>query len=319
MKKDLKILNITHGDLDGVVSAIVLCNVFDNVTTVPVSYNDLDNVIFGIGVNNDYDYDSFDVIFTTDINLNKKHINHIKSITSHHIHCDHHQDDDGIHNGKNIIVDHSQCGAAVTKDFVEFNFGAKLDHLDYLVQVTDDYDRWIHNIMWSKPLNYLFEMYGFSEFKEKFMHGFDPKKITQPEATYLTKVNDATNEFWKSVKKTMILSDESRVAVIYATTKYINDMADKVLRSKEYDVDMVYAINLKNFKCSVRTHLDDFNAGIFFTRLDVGGGHPKAASFTNKQIKTDPTLEDETKNDLILMDIEKYDAIIQQIYPKIKR
>ena len=198
MKKDLKILNITHHDLDGVVSAIVLRNVFDDVTTVPVSYNDLDSVVDSVGVSEDYC--GFDAIITTDINLKRRHTDHLSKAAPIYIHLDHHQDEDGIDNGKNIIVDPSKCGALNTKDFFEFNLGVDLKHLDHLVEVTDDYDRWIHNTKWSKPLNYLYEMYGFEAFKEKFHNGFDPKKLMPTEVKYLTEVGNRIQSFWESVQ-----------------------------------------------------------------------------------------------------------------------
>jgi len=312
-----KILNITHYDLDGCVCSIIISNMFDTVKTVPVSYNNLDQTILNVGKTDELS--GYDVIITTDINLNKLHIDHLTNLGVIYFHLDHHEDSDHIENGRNIIVDQTKCGAMVTMDFMNINFKCDLSHLNNLILATDSYDRWIHNNIWGKPLNYIYDMYGFESFKNRFMKGFDPKELNGGEIEYLQRVNTEIQKELDRVKKSMIISDSSKIAIIYSSTKHMNDMSDFILKDKNLGVEIVFGINTGSFKCHMRTSRSDINLGKMLTFLGVGGGHKKAASFNNKNIVMNKTLTDPIKHDLIFSDIEKYAEILEKQFPDLCR
>jgi oligoribonuclease NrnB/cAMP/cGMP phosphodiesterase (DHH superfamily) len=317
MKDNLKVFHLTHFDLDGVSSAIVLHNYFKDIKSVPIGYNRLDSTIFKVGV--DPDYSGFDCIISTDLNLRREHVNHLSSFGIPYIHLDHHQDVDKVHNGKNIIVDTTKCGAMVTRDFIQNVIGANVTHLDELIKYTDDYDRWIHKLEWSKPLNYLFEMYGFTGFLNRFINGFDPKELTKTEKTFIIDKVTANNNYWTAVKETMVLSDDTKCAVIFVDPAFANEMCDRVLRTKSLNTDMVFAINTKSWKVHLRTSPTDFNVGKFLTGLNIGGGHENAGAFEVAGINKNSPMDDSQKVGVLIDNIEKIEKIIQKIYPKINK
>ena len=318
MKNDSKILNITHADMDGCGCSIILGNVFKSIKTVPIGYSSLDNTIFNIGVSNDYS--GFEFIIITDLNLRKKHIVHLTKINIPFFILDHHQDIDMIHNGKNIIINEAKCGTTLTKSFIESICNdINLSHLDILSETILDYDLWLHKKIWSKPLNYLYGMYGFVEFKNRFMNGFSQDGILPSEQENLLRINEKIHKHWSMVKKTMMLSDTSKIVVIYSEPKYMNEMCDKILQNKINDAEIVFVINTTGFNGSIRTSRTDINMGEFLSDLKVGGGHKQAAGFENNYIKENKTLVDSMKHDLILQDIEKYIMMLEKKYPVILR
>lgn len=320
MKENLKVLNITHFDLDGVSSAIVLHNYFKDVKSVPLGYNRLDSTIAKVGV--DPNYSGFDAIITTDLNLKQHHVDHLSSQGIPYIHLDHHQDTDGVHNGKNIIVDTTKAGAMVTRDFVQDVLGGDMSHLEDLIKYTDDYDRWVHALQWSKPLNYLFDMHGFGGFLNRFKGGFKPEELTKGEKRYLIDKETAINEYWTAVKETMILSDSTKSAIIFTDPAFVNEMCDRTLRGYQNEppvAEFCFAINTRSWKVHLRISPEDFNVGKFLVGLDIGGGHSKAGAFEIAGVNKQCALEDPQKVSVLMDNIEKLETIIQKIYPQINR
>ena len=312
MNKNLKILSISHTDMDGAGCTIVLKNVFDNVINLHVGYNNLDVDLMNAISNHEYD-----MIFTTDINLRKEHINILKTAKKPFVHIDHHDDKDGIHNGKNIIVDNTYCGAKLTKEFLEKTLGVDLSHLNELVDTIDDYDRWQDKKPLSKPLNYLFGMYGMAQFIYRFKDGFVPQEITEPEKSYITKKIKNLKTSFETIKKTMIQSPNSNIAIIFPELKTCSEMCDRTMKAGYANV--VFYIDLKTFACGARTILDDLNLGKVLSKIGIGGGHPMAAGFDFKAITQNDLFDDNTKLDKILAQFEHLEKVLVKINDKVKK
>ena len=148
--RKLRILNFCHTDLDGAVSAIVIRNVFEKVITVPISYRSEIN----IGGKLDRNINDVDAIIFTDF-CPTISLETVKSYGKPVLVLDHHESARKYNDPANqIYVNEIYCGAKLAYKF--FEKFVNLKHLETLVEITDDYDRWILKDNRSFPLNQLF-------------------------------------------------------------------------------------------------------------------------------------------------------------------
>lgn len=117
----------------------------------------------------------------------------------------------------------------------------------------------------------------------------------------------------------MLKSDTSKVCVIFSESAYVNDMCDMILTDRNDPMDIVFVVNIKTHKGHVRTKLNELNLGKWLQAVGVGGGHPKAAAFSNEQITKNPLLDKKIKTDILLVDIQNYIDRLEIEYPIIKR
>lgn len=272
-KKENAVLNLTHTDLDGAVSGIVVKNVFPNAVTVKTNYsgsgdyNTACDAITGL---------SYDAIIFTDFCPDDNMVQLIHSANKPYLVIDHHQtakvrDDDelGLY-----IVDTGVCGALLSLRY--FSKFANLDHLSTLCEVTNDHDLWIRKMVpVSDNLNTLLYELGYNEFMEKFMGGIEGYNLPSDVLSILDKHEKEVDEY-------MFMCEQHKLPYngYYIEADKFN--SDIVLRLLEHYDWLVLAgsegCSPGTTKLSFRTSKNDVNIGKYLKELGRGGGgHPKAA------------------------------------------
>ena len=270
IKRTDKILSMSHSDADGVAAQIVLGNVFENITYNLYQFDKIDNALLTL------DFDLYDHVFLTDIYpTSGKLLDRSDKI----IYLDHHETGLPLHNPRRMrFVDVNQCGATITKSFVEAYFKIKIPYLDKFVFLIEDYDRWQHKDPFSRKFNALYGMYRFmnqdmSEYRKRFMHG--NVLLTDEEVQYLERKDKEYHTNFDSLE--MIEFNHIKGAFILNATEFLNEIAHDLMTNNGYRI--IFLKNLKNDNVSLRHNIQGFNAGELLVKHNLGGGHPFAAGF----------------------------------------
>ncbi len=271
LNKFSKILNIHHADWDGINSSIVLSNYFKNLTAKAATFSNVDNIILKT------DFKEYDAVILTDIFPKDPDV---LNISPKILVLDHHQESSKLCNMENIIAFRDNCGAVLTKNWVEATFNVDLSHLNLLLKYTNDYDLWIHNHPKSKMLESLFWKYlkkgkaGFDKYRERFLDG--NVRFTQEELDYLKKKRE---DFRKLYDNLEVFELETINGCIICVKEFINDIADKLLKKDGYEIVIVQNVN--NSHVSIRTKDDNVNIGEILQTLGIGGGHPRSGGLAD--------------------------------------
>lgn len=280
INKNSKVLNISHADFDGISSSIVLSNFFKDIICKQATFSNIDDILKEIK------YNDFDLVLVTDCFPKDPEVLNI----SDKILClDHHPQSVELCNMKNIIAVPDNCGAVLTRNWVEAVFYCDLSHLNELLKYTNDYDLWIHNHSKSKMIETLFWKYEFDKFKERFMSG--NVRFTKDEIEYL---KNKRNDFRNTYDNLEVFELETINGCFCFVKEFINDIADRLLMKDGYEIAIVQNVN--NNHTSIRTKDDNVHIGNILQELDIGGGHPKSGGFgkysQNVQLRKDiETLE----------------------------
>ena len=293
METQATVLNITHTDLDGVVSAIVVNNVCgpENVINKYVSYGYGLDKLFEEMRQNPMSLNQYTHIIMTDISMDEDKYHELVKIFAMgdyqgtFMWFDHHETSLPNHDPmNNVYIDKTMCGASLTKHMLEYFYKIDLSYLDELVKLTEDYDLWIHKYKESKLLNYLLSYttntadsleQGLAAFAKRFHNGFQYNNLNKEDYEHMLLFVDANNKVWEELE---ILGD-GKVAVVYLDGAYISEMASRIL--KEFDKELVICVT-PNYSLSFRTSSETLNLGNELARLSKvlpieGGGHAKAA------------------------------------------
>lgn len=267
---NINVLNITHADLDGAVSAIVVKNVYDHCRTVPSNYGGAD---FQAGMEaiaaNDYDA----VIFTDFSPSNPAMYTVLQATGKPYLVIDHHQttvvrndDPRGIY-----VVDTSKCGALLALDY--FSRYKKLDYLRNLCLVTNDHDMWIRqDVPLSDDLNGLMFELTFPVFVEKYMNGMNGGSLFDDDAALMQEHSEKVHEY----VATCPYHELPYNGLYIECDKYNSDI--NVIFGDIYDwIVMAGDLPTGEKKLSFRTRRTDINIGQTLKDMGRGGGgHPGA-------------------------------------------
>lgn len=138
-----KILNITHIDLDGIVSTINLFNYVDdyqNLFYVQQNYDTINDYVRNVVINGNCTFD-YDFVIITDISIDEELINEINELGKKVIVLDHHQTAYHLNKFDNVYVDETETksGADVTLDFIKL-MGFEGNYLDKLNTIATQFD-----------------------------------------------------------------------------------------------------------------------------------------------------------------------------------
>lgn len=280
--RSAKILNLTHTDLDGAVSGIVVRNVFPETVTVKVNYAgsaDYEAACSAI-VSTPYDY-----LVVTDFCPDEHMIQLILSMNKPYLVIDHHQTAQ-VHEDTlgRYVIDTRACGALLSLEY--FSQFADLTHLNTLCEVTNDHDLWIRKMLpLSDNLNTLLYELGYDKFVETFMNGIEGYNLPS-DALEIIKNHD------KEVDEHMFRCEQHKLPYngYYIETDRFN--SDIVIRLLEhYDWLVLACVDECSpglTKLSFRTRRKDVNIGQYLKELGRGGGgHPGAAGQTIPTVEKD--------------------------------
>jgi len=259
--RDSKVLSISHNDLDGAASQIVLGHIFEDITYLNTSFYKIDSVLESV------DYDKYDFVFVTDINPERKEN---LDLSEKIILIDHHGSAIDAHNpSKMHFVMPGKCAALRTKTFVEKYYGVTLDHLDDLIRLTNDYDMWELKDPKSKQLNdVMFYLYRPKKFRDQFFDG--RTTFTEKETEWL---EERERTFARLYDELTIFEFDKINGVAAESKEFINEICDKLMKEEGYNI--VFIRNPWHGRVSIRHNLpeEELDMGTILKEKGWGGGH----------------------------------------------
>lgn len=264
---DSKVLVLHHNDFDGVVSAIVVCNVFKNPAFCGTTefYNIEDKLKI-------VDYDNYDAVFVLDCHpSNAAYLD----ISDKLILIDHHESPyNDPAKGRFVLSGKNKSAAWVTKYVMEklFKNSIDLSHLNRLVDLATDYDCWIRKYPLSTFVADMYKgLYEPYQFRKRFMSG--DCRLTQEEISYVRKRKSEFEDVYNNV---MLTDIEGINGCIAYNDKFVNEISQR-LADDGYKI-VFTKINGKN-RVSIRHYVAGVDIGKVLENLGIGGGHPQAAGF----------------------------------------
>jgi oligoribonuclease NrnB/cAMP/cGMP phosphodiesterase (DHH superfamily) len=289
-----RILSISHNDLDGIGCQIVLKNYFNNIEFSVTTYNNIDEVLEKT-INK---LDRYDGIFITDISPNNREL--FDRIDIPMVYLDHHETALDLHDpDENFYCVPEVCATKLTKGYIENMFHVKLSHLDYFVDVVNDYDMWLHRDPKSWALNELYYNYWSTKFRTRFSDG--DIKFTDGEEDYIRYRRKEFNRLYTEID---FYELEDIKGVLVNTNDFANDIANKILIEEDYKIVFVYIPKYNNI--SVRCNETYLNIGDILKILELGGGHSNAGGFHNED------------TNVISSNVEKVSKYIYENYPNMR-
>lgn len=286
-----KILNLTHNDLDGVSTDILLKSVFqDHDVKVVAKYLSYSNLSTYLKEHEEI-IKKFDIILVTDLCVKKNNIEILAELEKHKenvVFLDHHLDSEHLSEQDNFYIEIStekgkSSATSILADYLEW-CGFKLnDNEKEYVNLVRIYDTWEwKEIYKDKELFYLnecFHLLGASRFKSKMLkQGLSITKEDLSnedimEKIYLTYFKEKVNRLKKVQLK---INNKEMTVGIVAVDKYISTLGNKLLLHFKDEIDMVLLYNFDGKSVSYRSLSDDFKCNEF-ANLHGGGGHVRAS------------------------------------------
>lgn len=267
---DSRILSISHLDQDGVVCQIILGQVFKNIKYLNVSFYKIDQVLNGV------DFSQYDYVFVTDLHPEDKNV---LNISDKIILIDHHQSAIEMHDPDNFHYVVTKCCASVSvMRFIERLYNVKLDHLDQLVHLTNDYDLYTLNNGKSRLFyDLMFNYYKAHKFRSEFFNG--RTRFSSKELAWLKMRRDEFNNIYNNLD---VMEFDKVSGCIVEASDFMNEIADKLM--KEEDYSFVIIRNSNTQRVSIRHSIEGFDAGSYLKEKEWGGGHPNAAGFFTENV-----------------------------------
>jgi oligoribonuclease NrnB/cAMP/cGMP phosphodiesterase (DHH superfamily) len=282
------IANLTHFDLDGVVSHILLLNLFpDKVRYYACGYGTLQKKIDKII--QEKNYQKTDILIITDLVVNVKNVKILSKYFDNIFYFDHHESSLILKPElkkyiKNIEIKTEKCGAQIVFDCFEKQLEKlafkNIEALRKLVYYTNIFDTWQtenKDFFISYYLSQLFFMLGWQKFVDRYQFGMvefrsDEKAIIKQE---LLRKKDILNsaEKYEFGENAILITSENANEIINESTLIL----------KNYDIYFIFIP--KDNKVSVRVKNIKTNLGNILQKLDGNdkilstGGHSLAGGF----------------------------------------
>lgn len=268
LNRNLRILNITHCDLDGSVAATVVKRFYEDCDTYVTNYGkDKGKHTVEYIIENRNRFDG--VVFTDFSPID--FVEEFKELNIPYMILDHHESALPLNcpaEGRIIVT--KCCGAMLAyKYFVRK--APELECLKELVELANDYDMWLHKDMRSRLLNTIhWCYYGFDTFYERFKRGFNG--FNEWEKGELRKAHNQFKKVWDD----MPLTDLPHNGCLCSANTLISEISLQ-LEKEGYKWFIIYN-DLTN-KFHLRSRIDNIDfAKICAEDLKRGGGHSKASS-----------------------------------------
>lgn len=262
---------ITHRDLDGACSEILLRSLYPSQTVYSSAcgYSQIDGAIRQFFRSRGMD--RFDHLIISDIEMGQHRClslveNQIQRFPERIFVYDHHARSRDLYrrHPENTIVDTEHCTASLIYETLDVDSSYR--KLAYLAK---DHDLWERKHKASQYLSYLYYFYWHHEFVSRFVNGY--VSFSENERKFIKKHH---RKLQKARRKN-IPEDffESRVFVTRAKPNYKNWIMSDILDQNENSI--VINIEPSAHGLAMRTKREDFDVGKFLEGHG-GGGHPKA-------------------------------------------
>lgn len=258
LSRDKRVLNITHFDMDGAASSIILGNVYQNIKYKYLRYDEVDSYLEKLN------FSEYDIVIMTDISPTKAELIEDKNVFL----LDHH--DSALFLNcpeKNRIVRNGKSAALLVKEFFEHLFGIDLSELNEFCKVVNDYDMWVNKDPRGWCLNELYYKYWNDGFRNRFFHG--DLNFSEDEKTFILERKRKFDEVFNALE---IYDLDSISGCLTFAHEFINDVCSKLL--KKYKI--VLCLSPKSKNCSIRVNNPDVHIGQILKEFGFGGGHAQA-------------------------------------------
>jgi len=267
--ENLRILNFTHIDFDGAVSAVVIKNYYKNVITEQTNYGREQEIITKVNIH----HGKYDAIIFTDFTpteggpgMLKNAIEEIAFVAGVPVMVlDHHESALKYHDPqKNVFINIGYCGAMLAYKF--FSVKKDLSHIKDLVGLANDYDLFTLKDPRAMPFNALYWQMGFQWFMTRFGKG--NTNLYPEEKQYLLEYKQAVQTTYDNLP----VSDLPHNGCFYECERYMAEMSHRL--SKD---GYQYQIIKHGNALSIRSATDNINLVEVCQYMGKGGGHRKAA------------------------------------------
>lgn len=253
---DLRVLNVTHADMDGIASTIVLKNFYKKVITVPVTYQSEKAIEDAMTKN----AGQYDIIICTDF-YPANTIDTIRN-TAPFLVLDHHESAEQFNDNKTVIINTTMCGAKLTYNFI--NHYKDISYLKEFIDIVNDWDMFTLQDVRSRYFNNIYWEMGTKWFTRRFISG--NYKLYKEEQQYLL---DAQTEF-KDMYDNMEISDLMNDGVFFETDRFMNECVE-ALKKDGYKWFVIKNKNSLSVRADEVNLINVFN--IFNTNGYSAGGH----------------------------------------------
>lgn len=278
-----KVLIVYHIDLDGSTSGLLLNLAFPHATMLRVNYNWEDEL------KNRQLISEHDCIIIADMSVKPSFarlLNKLREQGKTILLYDHH--DSAISKFKEsnclydwMILDTNRCGALICYDELLKAFSnSNIREYRYLSELTDDYDRWVHNDYKSTQLQFLWNALGDEKFRERFTK--NPKvEFTQEEVELIRQSEVKLEEsFSRAVNSALgdkpFVTPEGLKYNVFTDVPYLASLTGLKLFDAYPELDFIAmdsgygSISLRSRDGIVVNHIAEALGG---------GGHPSACGF----------------------------------------
>lgn len=266
----LRVLNITHSDMDGIASSVVLKNFYETVYVIPVNYNtewtakaEILTTYKG----------KFDCIICTDFYPSET-LSFLRDQAVTLV-LDHHESVEEFNNDKDIIINTSCSGAKLTYNFVS-RF-KDISYLEEFINIVNDWDMFILKDKRSAYFNNMFWEMGLKWFMRRFIKG--NVTLYPEEKQYFI---DAQKEF-KDMYDSLVISDLARNGVYFETSRFHYECIE-ALKKEGYKWFLIKNKNNLSIRC------DEIDLTEICKKIGKGGGHVHAAGIPISKTDNVPEL-----------------------------
>lgn len=256
--KNLKVLNITHFDMDGACCHIILKNYYKSVTALPITYQS-EKTLFAKATE-EINKEHYDLIICTDFypEIAYKDLSTLKVPM---IVLDHHESAKKFHNGKTIVINTQNSASKLVFDL--YNKLSDLSHLEDLVNIVDDFDMYKKKDVRSPEFNKIFWEMNFKWFVRRFIKG--NTKLTEEEILFLKESMKAVDKIYNNIEITTL----PHKGVFFILDYYQYEITER-LKKDGYK----WFIILNKNNLSIRSN--DVDLLPIINRVGRGGGHKNA-------------------------------------------
>jgi oligoribonuclease NrnB/cAMP/cGMP phosphodiesterase (DHH superfamily) len=291
-----RILNVTHTDLDGIVSTINLSNYVEeenNLFYVMKNYDNVNQFFTDVVFEGKCSFKNFDWILVTDISVEREVVLECRNRGINLLILDHHATAYHLNDLEECYVDETETlsGAEVTLVFLK-EMGLSADHLDKLNRIATQFDLFTFkedrkfNVGGKKRalaemLNTIFfktfdKDIFIKRWKNGWGKGFNKEEIEKIKTEYTDAATHIVN-----VEKSNLKVDLDENKVLILSNDFVVHVAEHFLDKNK---DLVLLFDPKRNKISGRVHDDSpIDIGKIFKMmkekteyLTNGGGHTKA-------------------------------------------
>jgi oligoribonuclease NrnB/cAMP/cGMP phosphodiesterase (DHH superfamily) len=278
----MKIVCISHSDLDGVVSAL-LVKEYASQRNIPFEvykarYDNIDAIF-----NQRYSKDI--MMFITDISLKTEPdwIGDVNNI----ILIDHHTGSENSKIKKKVVdIAEGTSGCKLVFDYLNKSQAGEVpffnDKFRQLMELGHDYDSWTHKTIASKALNYLYYFYKFERFYDRFKYGFD--EFTKDELCFLKCKNAEIKNILTNMEFSVINDDVAFIIV----DDNVNEVAEELYKNRGFMYVFMYSPKRKVL--SLRSRKDAVIHCGEFLRMFGGGGHRCSGGVSANDVKINEVL-----------------------------